>query len=79
MNKQKKCCDKHAINSDEHLRVQAEMREKARADYNTSISSALRKGRAEGRAEGIEERNNELIAKWKAKGMSDEDIKSLLE
>lgn len=64
-----------SVNADEHLRVQAEMREKARADYNTSISSALRKGRAEGRAEERES----LIAKWKAKGMSDEEIKSLLE
>ena len=64
-----------SVNADEHLRVQAEMREKARADYNTSISSALRKGRAEGRAE---ERKS-IEAKLRAKGMSDEEIKGLLE
>ena len=47
----------------------------ARLDENTLIYSAHKKGRAEGK----EERNNELIAKWKAKGMTDEEIKDLLE
>ena len=64
-----------AVNADDKLRVQAELREMARLDENTLIASAHKKGRAEGK----EERNNELIAKWKAKGMSDEEIKLLLD
>jgi predicted transposase/invertase (TIGR01784 family) len=74
------CADRIlAVNADDKLRVQAELREMARLDENTLIYSAHKKGRAEGRAEGKEERNNELIAKWKAKGMTDEEIKDLLE
>ncbi|MCR5122447.1 MAG: hypothetical protein K6B74_08510, partial [Ruminococcus sp.] len=70
------CADRIlAVNADDKLRVQAELREMARLDENTLIYSAHKKGRAEGK----EERNNELIAKWKAKGMTDEEIKGLLE
>ena len=76
----RECADKIiSVNSDQKLRIQAELREKARMDENTRISSALRKGRAEGIEIGAQKRNNELIAKWKAKGMSDEEIKRLLE
>lgn len=74
------CADRIlAVNADDKLRVQAELRELARLDHNTLIVSAEKRGEKKGRAEGKEERNNELIAKWKAKGMTDEEIKGLLE
>ena len=52
-----------SVNADEHLRVQAEMREKARADYNTSITSAERRGEKKGRVEGRREMLEELVKK----------------
>lgn len=64
-----------AVNADDKLRVQAELREMARLDENTLIASAHSKGRAEGRAE---ERKS-LEVKLRAKGMTDEEIKSLLD
>nr|MCR5121431.1 PD-(D/E)XK nuclease family transposase [Ruminococcus sp.] len=74
------CADRIlAVNADDKLRVQAELREMARLDENTLIYSAHKKGRAEGIEIGEQKRNNELIAKWKAKGMTDEEIKGLLE
>ena len=36
------------------------------------------RGYDDGRAEGKQEKESELIAKWKAKGMTDEEINALL-
>ena len=64
-----------AVNADNKLRVQAELRELARLDENTVIASAEERGEKKGRAEEREK----LAAKWRAKGMSEEEIKSLLD
>ena len=64
-----------AVNADDKLRVQAELRELARLDENTVIASAEERGEKKGRAEEREK----LAAKWRAKGMSEEEIKSLLD
>ena len=49
--------------------------EKGRAEGR---AEGIAEGEAKGRAEGIEKRNSELIAKWKAQGMTDEQINALL-
>ena len=71
----RECADKISyVNTEESLRVQAELRELSIIDERSRLSKAMRDGRAEGRAEGIAE----LVSKWKAKGFSDEQIQGLL-
>ena len=37
MNRQKKCCDEFSVNADEHLRIQAELREKDQKPVGVSF------------------------------------------
>jgi len=65
----------HKMSADEKLREIAGLREKALRDEASAMYGAEKKGRAEGRAEGREE----IIAKMRSKGMTEEQIKELLE
>ena len=60
-----------SVNADEHLRIQAELREKARMDYNTSMTSAREKGKAEGIAIGEKKGRTEGIAIGEKKGRTE--------
>ncbi len=66
------------ISQDEQKRLEYNARQKALWDYNTLMSENYIKGKAEGkaegRAEGRAERDNEILAKMKAFGLSDNDI-----
>ncbi|MBD5143978.1 MAG: Rpn family recombination-promoting nuclease/putative transposase [Ruminococcus sp.] len=74
------------ISQDEQKRLEYTARQKALYDYNTlmeenyekGLALGLAQGRTEGKAEGKAEKEFELIKKWKAKGMTDEQIKKLL-
>ena len=58
------------ISQDEQKRLEYTARMTALYDYNTRMEENYNRGKAE--------RDSELIAKWKAKGMTDEQIKELL-
>ena len=58
------------ISQDEQKRLEYTARQKALYDYNQQMFENYERGKAE--------RESELIAKWKAKGMTDEQIKELL-
>ena len=58
------------MNNNERLKELARMREKAMHDKASELEEAIQTGRAEGRAE----RDNEILAKMKAFGLSDNDI-----
>ena len=58
------------ISQDEEKRLEYTARQKALYDHNTLMEENFANGRATERAE--------LIAKWKAKGKSDEEINALL-
>lgn len=60
----------YSLSEDEKIREYVRQREKAEMDYRSDMSYA--------KAEGKAERDSELIAKWKAKGMTDEEIAELL-
>ena len=70
------------ISQDEQKRLEYNARQKALWDYNTLMAENYTKGKAEGRAEGEAmgiakgraERDNEILAKMKAFGLSDNDI-----
>ena len=64
----------YSLSEDEKIREYVRQREKAEMDYRSDMSYA----KAEGKAEGIAEERKKLIAKWKAKGMTDEEIAELL-
>ena len=42
------------------------------------MAKGIEKGKKEGIAEGLAKRDSELIAKWKAQGMTDQQIQNLL-
>lgn len=63
------------LSADEKIRETIRQREKALLDYRADIKHAM----DEGEAKGITKRDNQLIAKWRAKGMTDEQIKELLD
>ena len=83
------------MSADEKIRMEAFYREKRLHDEASALGSARREGRAEGiaegRAEGIAEGRAEgielgaksykdsLIEKWRKAGMTDEQIKELLD
>ena len=70
------------LNADENMRYLAEMREKALHDEVSAINSAekdgIEKGRKEGKAEGRIAREAEIIASMRRSGMTDEQIKKIL-
>ena len=59
-------------------RLEYMTRQKTLYDYNTFMEENYDRGYDDGRAEGKQEKESELIAKWKAKGMTDEEINALL-
>ena len=71
------------MSADEKIRMEAFYREKRLHDEATALGSARREGRAEGIAEGIElgakSYKDSLIEKWRKAGMTDEQIKELLD
>lgn len=58
------------ISQDEQKRLEYTARMMALYDYNTQMEENFERGKAE--------RDSELIARWKARGMTDEQIKELL-
>ena len=62
--------DLYNMNNNEKLKELARMREKAMHDKASELEEAIQTGRAEGRAE----RDNEILAKMKEFGLSDNDI-----
>ena len=70
------------LNADENMRYLAEMREKALHDEVCAINSAekdgIEKGRKEGKAEGRIAREAEIIASMRRSGMTEEQIKKIL-
>ena len=70
------------LNADENMRYLAEMREKALHDEVSAINSAekdgIEKGRKEGKAEGRIAREAEIIASMRRSGMTEEQIKKIL-
>ena len=58
------------ISQDEQKRLEYTARMTALYDYNTQMEENYERGRAE--------KESELISKWKAKGMTDEEIRELL-
>ncbi|MBQ9199623.1 MAG: PD-(D/E)XK nuclease family transposase, partial [Lachnospiraceae bacterium] len=66
------------ISQDEQKRLEYTARQKTLYDYNTFMEENYDRGYDDGRAEGKQEKESELIAKWKAKGMTDEEINALL-
>lgn len=70
------------LSADEQLRRLAEMREKRLHDEASNLNGARREGIQigiqQGEIKGRNDRDNELIEKWKKKGYSDEQIKELL-
>ena len=83
------------MSADEKIRWEAYYREKRLHDEASALGSARREGikegvelgraegrpegRAEGRAEGAQSLKESLIQKWRKSGMTDEQIKALLE
>lgn len=68
----------HKMSADEKTREIARIREKALHDEASNIGAARREGIAEGRAEGRAEGLNEAIAKMRAAGMTEEQIRNIL-
>lgn len=62
------------ISQDEQKRLEYTARQKALYDYNTLMEENYDRGLVQGKAE----KEFELMKKWKAKGMTDEQIKELL-
>ena len=62
------------LNQDKDICDLAKKREEAEMDYYSGILNAEAKGRAEGAAN----ERAKLIARWKAKGMTEEEIADLL-
>ena len=59
------------ISQDEQKRLEYTARQKALYDYNTIVEENFERGLAQ--------KERELIEKWRAKGMTDEQIRELLE
>lgn len=63
------------LNADEKVRQEAYYREKRLHDEVTALSYARREGEAVGLKKGVEKERQETIAKLRAMGMTDDDIK----
>ena len=64
----------HQMSDDEKIQELARLREKALHDEASALSTARREGHEEGRAEG----RNEMIAKMRKSGMTEEEINRIL-
>jgi predicted transposase/invertase (TIGR01784 family) len=62
------------ISQDQQKRLEYTARQKAIYDYNTLMHECL----TQGRQEGIQQRDIQLIQYWKSKGLTDEQIEELL-
>lgn len=62
------------ISQDAQKRIEYTARQKAIYDYNTVMAERFE----DGLNQGIEQRNNELIEKWRKKGFTESQIKDLL-
>ena len=67
------------ISQDEQKRLEYTARQKALYDYNTIVEENFERGLEQGIGKGIKQKEAELIEKWRAKGMTDEQIRELLE
>ena len=65
---------KQPESEEEQKRLEYTARQKVLYDYNTYMEENYDRGYDDGRAK----RDSELIAKWRAKGMTDEEINALL-
>lgn len=66
------------MSEDTKTRELARLREKALHDEASALKQAKNEGRAEGIEEGIAEARNSIIAKMRAMGMSEEQIKAIV-
>ena len=66
------------LSEDTRVRELARMREKALHDEASALANAEKRGMEKGIEKGIEKGRNFLISKWKAQGMTDEQINALL-
>ncbi len=66
------------LSEDTRIREMARIREKALHDEASALANAKKEGRVEGRAEGKAEAEADIIAKMKAYGMTEEQIKAIL-
>ena len=67
------------LSADEKMRYLAEMREKSLHDEANALHSAEKRGMEKGMEKGRTEERNLLIEKMKKRGMSEEEIKAILE
>ena len=65
----------HKMSADEKMREIARLREKTILDERSAINFARR----EGRQEGKQERDTELLAKMRQMGYTEEQIRNILE
>ena len=83
MNKSGNCLNNppfcELFSEDEQKRLEYTARQKALYDYNTIVEENFERGLEQGIGKGIEQKERELIEKWRAKGMTDEQIRELLE
>lgn len=63
------------ISQDEQKRLEYTARQKALYDYNTMMEERF----DDGLQQGMQKKVDELIQKWKSKGLTDEQIKALLD
>ncbi|MCM1226658.1 MAG: Rpn family recombination-promoting nuclease/putative transposase [Clostridium sp.] len=72
----------YELNKDEKLREYIRQREKTIRDYDSSMANAMARGRAEGEAKGLakgrEEERNRLSENLRKMGMTEEQIKNIL-
>ena len=64
----------YIISQDAQKRIEYTARQKAIYDYNTVMAERFE----DGLNQGIEQRNNELMEKWRKKGFTESQIKDLL-
>ena len=67
------------LSADEKVRQEAFYREKRIHDEATALNGARKEGIEIGRAEGLTEGINEMIEKMRKSGMSEEQIKSIID
>lgn len=66
------------LNVDEKIRYFADMREKALHDEASALHHAREEDIMQGRTEGIEEGNRQIIEKMRKSEMTDEQIQAIL-
>ena len=66
------------LSGDEKIRQEAYYREKRLHDEATALGHARREGIAQGRAEGRAEIRKEMAQRMREKGMTEDEIRSIL-